>query len=45
MASQGRQVARAAVLIMAATLVARLLGYVRDVVIYTKFGQNYNRCI
>ncbi len=41
MASQGRQVAKAAVLIMAATVVARVLGYVRDVVIYTKFGQNY----
>ena len=41
MASQGKQVARAAVFIMAATLVARVLGYVRDVVIYTKFGQNY----
>ncbi|MDH7498357.1 MAG: murein biosynthesis integral membrane protein MurJ, partial [Syntrophomonadaceae bacterium] len=38
---QGKSVARAALVIMAAATIARILGYVRDVAIYTRFGQNY----
>ena len=34
------RVAKAAGLLMAAMVISRLLGYVRDVVIYTAFGQN-----
>ncbi|NPV26868.1 MAG: murein biosynthesis integral membrane protein MurJ [Firmicutes bacterium] len=38
--STGRRVAKAAGLMMVATVLSRILGYVRDVVIYTKFGQD-----
>ncbi|MGE5397373.1 MAG: murein biosynthesis integral membrane protein MurJ [Chitinophagales bacterium] len=38
---QGKVVARAAGILMAAMLVSRLLGYVRDMVIYSWFGQSW----
>lgn len=38
--SAGKGVARAACLIMFAMIISRILGYLRDVVIYAKFGQN-----
>lgn len=38
---QNKTVAKAAGLIMVAMVLSRIFGYVRDVVIYTKFGQNY----
>lgn len=37
----GRAIAKAAGFMMAATLIARLLGLVRDIVIYSWFGQKY----
>lgn len=41
MTGEGKKVAKAAVFIMIAVFIARILGYVRDMVIYSKFGQNY----
>ncbi len=40
MSSTGTKVAKAAGIIMVAMVLSRILGYVRDVVIYTNFGQN-----
>lgn len=40
MSTAGTKVAKAAGIIMVAMVLARILGYVRDVVIYSKFGQN-----
>ncbi|MDD4666310.1 MAG: murein biosynthesis integral membrane protein MurJ [Clostridia bacterium] len=40
MSSTGTKVAKAAGILMAATVVSRFLGYVRDMVIYAYFGQN-----
>lgn len=37
----GKTIARAAGFLMVTTLVARILGYVRDMVIYSRFGQSY----
>lgn len=37
----GRKIARAAGLMIVATLIARILGFVRDMVIYSWFGQTY----
>jgi putative peptidoglycan lipid II flippase len=39
--AEGRTIAKAAGFLMITTLVARLLGYVRDMVIYSWFGQTY----
>jgi len=39
--STGAKIARAAGFVMIATLIARILGFVREVVIYTWFGQSY----
>lgn len=39
--SNGRSIAGAAGFMMAATMIARLLGLVRDIVIYSWFGQEY----
>lgn len=39
--STGKMIAKAAGFMMAATLISRALGYVRDVAIYSWFGQNY----
>ncbi|WP_084053158.1 murein biosynthesis integral membrane protein MurJ [Desulfonispora thiosulfatigenes] len=39
--SQQKGVFKAAGLLMVAMFLSRIFGYVRDVVIYTKFGQNY----
>lgn len=38
---EGRTIAKVAGFLMVTTLVARLLGYVRDMVIYSWFGQTY----
>ncbi len=38
--STGTKVAKAAGILMAATVLSRFLGYVRDMVIYAQFGQN-----
>jgi len=38
--STGTKVARAAGIIMAAMILSRIIGYVRDMVIYARFGQN-----
>jgi len=38
--SSGR-IAKAAGFIMASMVISRILGYIRDVVIYTRFGQNF----
>ncbi|MBZ4686779.1 MAG: putative peptidoglycan lipid flippase [Clostridia bacterium] len=38
--SEGKTVARAAGFIMITMIISRILGYIRDVVIYAKFGQN-----
>lgn len=40
MSSIGTKVAKAAGILMVAMVLSRILGYVRDVVIYTHFGQN-----
>ncbi|MGE5371637.1 MAG: murein biosynthesis integral membrane protein MurJ [Solirubrobacterales bacterium] len=39
--SEGKQVAKAAGLLMVATLLARILGYVRDMVLAAWFGQSF----
>lgn len=39
--SEGKTIAKVAGFLMVTTLLARFLGYVRDVVIYYWFGQNY----
>ena len=39
--SEGKTIAKAAGFLMVTMLVARLLGYVRDMVIYSWFGQTY----
>lgn len=38
--STGKKVAQAAGILMAAMVLSRILGYVRDMVIYARFGQN-----
>lgn len=38
--AKGKSVAKAATLIMVTMFISRILGYARDVVIYSKFGQN-----
>jgi putative peptidoglycan lipid II flippase len=40
MTSGGRRIVEAVGIIMAAMIVSRILGYLRDVVIYARFGQN-----
>ena len=39
--TKGDSVARSAVVVMLAMIVSRLLGYVRDVIIYAQIGQNH----
>lgn len=41
MTQTGKQVARAAFLLMATVILSRILGYGREVALYTLFGQNY----
>lgn len=41
MSETGKRVARAAVLLMATVVLSRILGYGREVVLYSLFGQNY----
>ncbi len=41
MSDMGRRVARAAVLLMITVIISRILGYGREVALYTLFGQNY----
>ncbi|MGR6835410.1 murein biosynthesis integral membrane protein MurJ [Syntrophomonas erecta] len=41
MSDTGKRVARAAVLLMVTVIIARILGYGREVAMYTLFGQNY----
>lgn len=38
--SQGNKVAKAAGIIMVAMVLSRIIGYIRDMVIYARFGQN-----
>lgn len=41
MSDTGKRVARAAILLMVTVILSRILGYGREVVMYTIFGQNY----
>ena len=41
MQESSSQILKATGIIMVAMMISRILGYVRDVVIYSKFGQNY----
>ena len=41
MAHTGRHMARAAFLLMVTVILSRVLGYGREVALYTLFGQNY----
>lgn len=41
MSDTGKHVARAAILLMVTVILSRILGYGREVVMYTIFGQNY----
>lgn len=41
MSDTGKRVARAAVILMVTVIISRILGYGREVALYTIFGQNY----
>lgn len=41
MSDTGKRVARAAILLMVTVIISRILGYGREVAMYTIFGQNY----